>query len=177
MAGELSNCYFFFKFLQANLGPRQLGDNRYVHGHPPPHPHINPWGDVFLYILTLERRYQNRVLIIYTVCTASFFFFFLNPRLGPFYSVIKIYSPSKTDNRFLHIKIPQIFTRWQPSDKRKCNVLFMSVMYTMALSMKCMLSFSNYWDEHGKNSKNTPTSGNLKKEKKKHHQQKRIKTN
>lgn len=107
-------------------------DNRYVRLSRPSHEamyvHPDPNG-----------RYENRALIVYTVCTSQ---------------ITKVVVPLQSSVRS-HIKIPQYLHDESPQTKVQC--LFMSVIYRMV--MKCMLSFSDYM-EKSSSSPRTPNQKN-----------------
>lgn len=67
----------------------------------------------------LSCRYQNRVLIIYTLCTVSFYP--PTPQSWSLYSFITTNSPSKQFIS-LHIKIPYLHD--DSPRRQKCNVLY-----------------------------------------------------
>lgn len=78
---------------------------------------------------------QNTVLIIYTLCTIL-----LTPVLVPL-QLHKYKASCKTVNHFTR-QNPRMYTMKALSNGSA--VLFMFLIYTMALLMKCMLSFNNY---------------------------------
>lgn len=71
---KLSNSLFFEFYSKCQFKTAGGRDNRYVHISP-----LTSICEVMYIHPNLNCRSQNRVLIIYTLCTS-----FLNPRLGPF---------------------------------------------------------------------------------------------
>lgn len=107
------------------------GDSRYVH--------VSPSGPSmrggFIHP-DLSCRYQNRVLIIYTLCTV----FFGSPALVP----LQLHN-NKLSFQAVHqfcTSKSHIYTMKALSNRSA--MFFRFGIYTMAWLMKCMLSFSNY---------------------------------
>lgn len=84
----------------------------------------------------LNCRYQNRVLIIYTLCTAA-----LTPSVLVPLQLHKD-KPSFPSSSSVCTPKSRIYMMKALSDRSA--MFFMYVIYTMALLMKCMLSFNNY---------------------------------
>ena len=105
-------------------------DNRYVHILP-----LTSIYEVMYVHPDLDCRYQSSVLIIYTLCTAP-----LNPILVP----LQLHKdkPSFPCSSSVYTSKSRIYTMKALSDGSA--MFFMFVIYTLALLMKCMLSFNNY---------------------------------
>lgn len=95
-------------------------------------PYIHPRGDI--YTSWSNCRYQNRELLIYTICTTS-----LSPILVPL-QLHKYKAFCKVVHHFTH-QNPHMYMMKALSNGSA--MLFMFVIYTMAL-LKCMLSFNKY---------------------------------
>lgn len=108
---ELSNSLFLIFYSKCQFSTAGGRDNRYVHISP-----LTSIYEVMFIHPDLNCRYQNKVLIIYTLCTAP-----LTPPSWSLYSFIKINPPSK---QFICLHIKILYLHDKSPQQRKCNVFF-----------------------------------------------------